>query len=128
MVISSAIDRLESRLDYAPNEILSRTKPIYIKGKRWNSIRAKALEKKIKGGYGSRTDKAESYKLLCLSEKPDYLIEEEWLSLKDKAIALLKDELIAATNKAWDAERVLEVLNIERPLSFPMQMWGGIAA
>ena len=119
---SSAVDHLESQADYAPNKILSRRKPIFINEKRWNSIRTKALGNKIKDTYGS-INKAESYKLLCLSGKVDYVTEEEWLSLKQKAIELLTNRLKTEINTAsWHTE-ILELLSIEKPSLFPDKEW-----
>ena len=119
---SSAIDRLESQSDYAPNKILLRRKPIFIDEKRWNSIRTKALGNKIKDPYSS-INKAESYKLLCLSGKVDYVTEEEWQSLKHKAIELLTDMLITKINTAWWYTDILELLSIAKPSLFPEKEW-----
>ena len=82
----------------------------------------KALGNKIKDTYGS-INKAESYKLLCLSGKVDYVTEEEWLSLKQKAIELLTNRLKTEINTAsWHTE-ILELLSIEKPSLFPDKEW-----
>lgn len=115
-------DHLESQVDYNPNKILSRKKPIFINDKRWNSIRAKALENKIKP-QKYLIDKTESYKLLCLSEKIDYVTEEEWLSLQHKAIEVLTDMLIVKINTATYHTSILELLSIPKPSLFPEKEW-----
>lgn len=119
---SSAIDHLESQSEYASNIILSRRKPIFIDQKRWNTIRVKALGNKIKYVYGS-IDKLESYKLLCLTEKIDYLTEEEWISLQHRAIEQLTDIFKTKINTAWRHTDIVELLSITKPLLFPEKEW-----
>lgn len=118
----SATDHLDSKAEYSPTDVLSRNKPFYVKQKRWDSIRAKALRNKIKYKSGV-IDKSESYKILSLSDKIEYLTEEEWVSLQHQAIEQVSRRMIEEINTAMRPNWILDLIAIKKPLLYPEKEW-----
>ncbi|MCK9417861.1 MAG: hypothetical protein M0R70_00605 [Nitrospirae bacterium] len=122
----NAIDSLESSAKYNADKILRKKKPFYINSDKWYSIRKTALESKIERDSERRSDKSTSYQILSI-DKPDYLNDEEWLSIKGKAINQLSKMLSFESYTAWKPSRIVELLNIPKPLHFPEKEWTEIA-
>ncbi|MFO0754661.1 MAG: hypothetical protein U0411_15210 [Thermodesulfovibrionales bacterium] len=122
----SSIDSYESKAEYRFDEILTRgNRPFHISENQWNSIRSKALRFKAdKEDWGS-IEKSTNYTILSIS-KPDYLTEEEWVTLRQRAVERLSDRMIAIGNKSAIKLQVLNILHITRPLQFPETKWAEV--
>ena len=122
---SMAIDHLESSGSYTNYyEYLSKNKPFYVSQEKWNSIRRKYIEKKIKAEYFHTADieEQESYKILS-QDKPEFLSGDEWELLKECSTKCLIDQMTYSIKTSSFFEDLQKYFTIKQPKNFPDNKW-----
>jgi len=120
-----AIDLLESSASYKNYyDYLNKKKPIYVSQEKWDSMRRKYIEGKIKSNYLTRTniEEGENYKILN-QDKPKFLTEDEWELLKEKASKSLEDQLSYAIKISTPFSHLEEYFLLKKPKYFPNNKW-----
>ena len=122
---SMAIDHLKSSGDYTNYyDYLSKKKPFYVSQEKWNSIRRKYIEKKIKADYLHSTDieEQESYKILN-QDKPKFITDDEWELLKENSTKCLVDQLTYAIKTRSIYANLEKHFTLKIPKHFPENKW-----
>lgn len=120
-----AINNLESRGTYTNYyDYLNKKKPIYISQEKWDSIRRKYIEGKIKAEYLRTTniEEEENYKILN-QDKPRFISEDEWELLKDKASKSLADQLTYSIKTSSSFSNLEKYFVLKKPKHFPENKW-----
>ncbi|MEI6155203.1 MAG: hypothetical protein WCQ90_14075, partial [Deltaproteobacteria bacterium] len=122
---SMAIDHLESRGTYSNYyDYLNKKKPIYVSQEKWDSIRRKYIEGKIKPRYlqTANIEEEENYKILN-QDKPKFLTEDEWELLKEKVSKSLEDQLSYSIKTSSPFSGLKEYFLLKKPRGFPENKW-----
>lgn len=123
---SMAIDRLESSGTYTNYyDYLNKKKPIYVSQEKWESIRRKYIEGKIKAQYlldSMNIEVEENYKILN-QDKPKYLTENEWELLKENASKSLEDQLLYSIKTTGSFSPFKKHFLLKKPKHFPENKW-----
>ena len=120
-----AIDHIESRGTYTNYyDYLNKKKPIYISQEKWDSIRRKYIEDKIKAKYlgPMNIEEAENYKILN-QDKPKYLTEDEWELLKENASKSLEDQLSYLIKTTSSFSPLKKYFLLKKPKHFSENKW-----
>lgn len=122
---SMAINHIESKGTYTNyHDYLNKKKPIYVSQEKWDSIRRKYIEKKIKPKYLHTTniEEEENYKILT-QEKPTFLTEDEWELLKEKVSQSLEDQLSYSIKTSSSFSTLENHFRLKKPKHFPENKW-----
>ena len=126
---SMAIDHLESSGTYTNYyDYLNKKKPIYVSQEKWESIRRKYIEDKIKAQYlldSMNIEVEENYKILN-QDKPKYLTEDEWELLKENASKSLEDQLSYSIKTSSTFTNIKKYFTLKKPKHFPENKWNEI--
>jgi hypothetical protein len=126
---SMAIDHLESSGTYTNYyDYLNKKKPIYVSQEKWDSIRRKYIEGKIKAQYlldCINIEVEENYKILN-QDKPKYLTENEWELLKENASKSLEDQLSYSIKTSSTFTNIKKYFTLKKPKHFPENKWNEI--
>lgn len=123
---SMAIDHLESSGTYTNYyDYLNKKKPIYVSQEKWESIRRKYIEDKIKAQYlldSMNIEVEENYKILN-QDKPKYLTEDEWELLKENASKSLEDQLSYLIKTTSSFSPLKKYFLLKKPKHFSENKW-----
>lgn len=118
------VDSLEFKASYkGQNQILKKSKPSYITGKRWNNIRKIAINSYFDHDYLSIGDTIENnpYYNFLNSERPSYITVDEFNTLINKATKKLTVEL---EGKFYNSlSELMNLLKKEKPKHFIPEIW-----
>lgn len=123
-----AIDHLESSGTYKNYyDYLNKKKPIYVSQEKWDSIRRKYIEGKIKAEHlhTMNIEEEENYKTLN-QDKFKFLSEDEWELLKEKASKSLEDQLSYSIKTNSPFSDLEKYFLLKKPKHFPENKWQDI--
>jgi len=115
-------DSLQSKVSYYPYDLLKRKKPWYFKEEKWFDIRKDALDSIVKRDSVFNIENSESYKMLN-TDKQDFLSDEEWSILKQKAEEKLKIIVSEKINKSYYDSSFDELSNLSKPKYISYESW-----
>lgn len=122
---SMAIDHLESSGSYTNYyDYLHKKKPIYVSQEKWDSIRRKYIEGKIKPKYlyVTNIEEEENYKILN-QDKHTFLTEDEWELLKENASKSLENQLSYLIKTSSSISSLEKYFLLKKPKHFPENKW-----
>lgn len=115
-------DSLESRAKYSSMEILRRKKPWFVNEIKWLEIRKNAISNFIEGDYVLTIEKSEIFQLLN-SEKKQFLSEDEWHILLNKAENKIQLKITEKIYKSYYGSGFEELFNLKKPLNISFESW-----
>ncbi|ACV64516.1 hypothetical protein Dtox_3811 [Desulfofarcimen acetoxidans DSM 771] len=119
----------ESKIVYGNHDTIlkRRNSPFYITKNKWANIREEALKQKIIKAYFFTQEimNSEIYKILN-NNKPDYLIEDEWDTLKTGYCKKFVESYNVAVERYFSEQQILKLLAIPKPLHIPKSDWSDL--
>lgn len=123
LVRAGVVDHLESKASYDSASIVRRkSKPFYLSGKRWTSIRNKALEHKERVSGVRDVENAPVY-LFLNSNRPKDMNDDEWRSSIKTASYTLSTMLSEASIGSYSSHEVMSLLAVPKPIHFYEEEW-----
>ena len=122
MIRAIAVDSLESKASHDSLSVMRRRKPFYLNGARWNSIRNKALEHRVRS-FGSRDIETSPSYVFLNGDKPNKLNDEDWRSSVKKASDTLSGALSETSMGSYTAGEMLNLLKVRKPVHFHEEDW-----
>lgn len=122
----SLIDSYTSKIDYSPYEgILKHKTPWYISSTKWDEIRKKAIENLFKHESLGIIEKCSFYQILN-SDKKDFLTDDEWNSVINKAEETFLKNLSKKLSQNYYYSDSSELTNLKKPKNIRLDTWKSI--
>ena len=119
---NSLSESLSSRSSYAPEKILKRKKPWYLKESKWIEIRKTAINNFVQKEPVFYLENSNLFKTLN-STKYDYLSNDEWHELKIKSEERLKNVIVEKVYKSYFEINFEELSNLKKPAYISFDTW-----
>lgn len=100
-------------------------KPWFCTASEWKELQAEAIERSLERYSYDPIEQRLSY-LLLSRMKPALMPDEQWSKLQRQAAKLLKEHLSREVTIYASKEKLLDLLKIKKPVSFPLEGWNEV--
>jgi hypothetical protein len=100
-------------------------KPWFCTASEWKELQAEAIERSLERYSYDPIEQRLSY-LLLSRVKPALMPDEQWSKLQQQAVKLLKEHFSREVTTYASREKLLDLLKIKKPESFPLESWNEV--